>query len=149
MSKWTPPKSRAEAEERRLALVERINDINAQLTKFRIGARDEFGNHLIPDSGDFFDWRARAVGAKRHAEAELSRLKLWIKQDNLGAILTVARDTHDDLDPSDPVSLLRALYVLVHRLACEGVDLDPNEQILKDAVRAFLDNPNRAGRKTA
>lgn len=128
------PGSIDEGEERRVALVLKINEINSELTQ-RNGARDAAGN-FIEDANTFFEWRKRAVAAKRYAEAELCRVKLWLKQRNRSAY--VNRGAALGVDATDPMALLSSAYALIHRLACDDVELFPEEQELKDTIRDFL-----------
>jgi hypothetical protein len=128
------PKSIDEAEDRRTALVLKINEINAELTA-RNGARDAAGV-FVEDAHSFFEWRKRAVAAKRYAEAELMRVKSWMKQHNRAAY--VSRGAEMGIDATDPVALLAAAHALIHRLACDEVELFPEEQALKDTIRDFL-----------
>jgi hypothetical protein len=135
-AKFVPPSTMDEADTRKLELVEKLDSVNAQLSA-RNGARDDSGEYL-EDAQSFFTWRTRAIAAKRHVESELRHLNLWIKQQRRSAPIHNVAET---VNPNDPVDLLRALHRLVHRLACEGVDLDPAEQALKDVVQEYLNRP--------
>jgi hypothetical protein len=129
-----------DAEQRKLDLVRRLQDINAQLSARRIGTRDADGRHPEP-AFQFFDWRKRAVAAKTHIERQLRELNLEIKRFRRAA--PIHRAAELGVDATDPEDMLRALYGLVHRLACEGVDLEPDEQALKDAVCEYLNQGRR------
>lgn len=42
------------------------------------------------------------------------------------------------IDSRDPITLIGHAFNLLHRLACDGVDLDPQEQAVVDALRHYL-----------
>jgi hypothetical protein len=134
--KFVPPDSLEEGERLKIELVDALNEINDQLGR-RKGARDEAGNYVESEQS-FWQWRKSAITAKRHKEAALRRLNLWLKNQRR-SVFTDRLASAVSVDASDPVALLRAAYELLHRLACEGVDLDPGEQATKDVVRSFLE----------
>jgi hypothetical protein len=134
---WNPPASIEEAEVIRLRLVEQLNDINAQLTARRVGGPACDGVYA-EDRSTFFDWRRRAVCAKKFTEARLRQLNLWIKQQRRAHVIDKSRSLC--ADPTSPLSLLIAAGSLLSRLASEGVELDDDEQAVLDAIRNYMQN---------
>lgn len=81
---------------------------------------------------EYHEWRVRALGALRHATAEVRRLNVAIKTLNVAASAAQAV-----VDPTDPVSLIRAAANLLRKLRSEGVDFDPEEMALVSALEAY------------
>jgi len=65
------------AERARLELIERLQDIDAQLTL----RRSQVSGH-VPDSvfKDYVAWKSRAVVAKNRISTKLRNTKKWIKE---------------------------------------------------------------------
>ena len=92
-------------------------------------------------SHEYHEWRGRASAALRH---------LLVRQRALKDALKTARrrynsDTPVGPDLKTPEALIHAAFVVIHRLACEGVELDPEEQRVKDALDEYLRDHGRVG----
>jgi hypothetical protein len=83
--------NRPELEQRRLTLVARLQDIELQLgDRNRV---DEHGNRMT--DAEFWEWRKRAVGARRHVLEELRQVNLALKlapHDKDGKVVFGERD---------------------------------------------------------
>lgn len=132
-SKFTEPTSIQDAEERINDLQERIRDITLQLSnKNRL---DSNGNRLV--GYEYHDWRRRALAAKNYCHTEVTFLKQWIKnQHRKMDELRAAEKFH--FDPDSAVSLLAAMYKLVHDLSESNVQITREEWALVDVVRDHL-----------
>jgi hypothetical protein len=126
MGKFTPPASLEEAERRRVDLANEINDINAQL-----GDRNRtiLGERVAEK--DYWAWRTKAVNAKRYREAELSLLKLWLKEHRVTESIAAAGA---EVDPRDPLSLLRAAAAIL----CGIEDLTTQGRAVRDGIQFYL-----------
>ena len=133
-AEWTPPATIEEAETMRLDLVNQLNAIESQLSA-RKGERDDDGRFAM-SAKDYFDWRSRAINAKRFTLAKLKRLNLWIKQTRRER--TADRAKSLGVDPTSPDSMLMAMANLIQKLRSDGVDLDQHEIDLVDAVKSYL-----------
>lgn len=133
-AEWTPPATIEEAEVERLDLVNQLNAIESQLAA-RKGERDDDGRFAM-EAKDYFDWRSRAINAKRFTLAKLKRLNLWIKQTRRERTADKAKSL--GVDPTSPDSMLMAMANLIQKLRSDGVDLDQHEIDLVDAVKSYL-----------
>lgn len=129
---FQPPATLEEAEVQRLDLIDRLNVVNSQLSNQN--RTDTSGRRL--SSAEFCEWRHRAVVAKRHLEGELRHLNLWLKQQRRARTADQARDL--GYDPADPMSLLLAAANVFQRLRSDGVDFDPEECAVSDAIKDLL-----------
>lgn len=97
--------------------------------------------------GEYREWRNRAVGAMRFMLAEQRMLKSAIKEYN-----RLVHDSHlvEVGGGTDPLSLITRAHQLLVRLAGDGVDLDPDEQVVLDGLRLFIhQNTSTSVYKTA
>ena len=132
MSRFIEPASIEDAEDRRTALVLKLNEIEAVLGNKN--ATDGRGNRL--DGHSYWEWRNRAVHAKRHTLAEMTHLKAWLKTARRERQTDSARDM--GFDANDPTSLLRAARAVFVRIASDEVEIHPDEQFVLDAIRDYL-----------
>lgn len=129
---FDPPSTLEDGEARRLVLVEKASEIQTQL-----GDRNRMTiNGRRVTSDEYWEWRGRAAVALRYVQAELRYLNLWLKQIRRERTADKARAL--DVNPSDPISLLLAAANVVQRLRAEGVDLDPDEIAVFDAIKDYL-----------
>ena len=129
---WTPPATIEEAETMRLQLVEKLNDIESQLSARKKGDPACY----VESSASFYDWRRRAVFAKKFVIADLRRLNLWIKQRRRE--MTADRAKSLGVDPKSPKSMLLAAANVFQRLRGDGVEMDQEEIDVFDAIRGYL-----------
>ena len=138
---YVPPASLEEGERRRLELVDRLSEVNIQL-----GDRNKMtidGRRVTSD--EYWGWRQRAVIAKRYAEAELQHLKSWMKEQRRARTADQARSL--DIDPTSPESLLLAAANVFQRLRSDGVEVDPEEVAVFDAIKDYLQHGPCASRE--
>lgn len=133
--RWAPPGSIEEGEALKLRLVDRLNDIEVQLSTRKKGGPACNGNYT-EDSETFFDWRSRAVHAKNQVIKELRRLNLWLKQSRRERTADKAREL--GVDPKSPTSLLMAAANIFQRLRADGVDMDQEETDVFNAINHYL-----------
>jgi hypothetical protein len=84
---------------------------------------------------EYHDWRDRAKRALNVATIEARTVKAWLKAARRASD---ARDA--GVDAGDPVALLRAACVLFRRLGAEGVDFEPDEVALRNAMQHYVDS---------
>jgi hypothetical protein len=132
---WNPPATIEAGEKMKLELVTRLNDVEAQLAVRKKGGPACDGNYR-EDSETFFDWRGRAIHAKKAIIAELQRLNLWIKQKRRER--TADRAASLGVDPKSPASMLLAAANIFQRMRSEGVDVDQDEIDVFDAIKQYL-----------
>ena len=118
-----------------MQLVTRLNDIEAQLSTRAKGGPSRDGQ-FTEDATTFFDWRHRAVHAKKAVIAELQRVNLWIKQKRREA--TADRAKSLGVDPTSPFSMLLAAANIFQRMRGEGVEVDQEEIEVFDAIKLYL-----------
>lgn len=120
------PQSIEDAERRHGTLVVELHNIEAQL-----GNRNATGpDGQRKDSSEYWDWRNRAIIARKHVLAEMRALKAWIKEQRRVRIHD--RAANEGYDARDPESLLRAAYHLMGDV--EGDDV----LLLRDAIQDYL-----------
>lgn len=136
---FVQPTTRAEAEERRRASIERVQDIQTQL-----GNRNREVDGVRLNDRDYWAWRAKATFALKCENVELRNLNAWLKAHNSAAQNAVARRDLSDFDLKDVFQALLAAHNLLQRLARE-TDLDEEERAVVDAVREFAHD--EAGRR--
>lgn len=117
----------------RLEANERVLDIQAQLSN-----KSKMVDGMRVGSHEYHDWRGRAVGALRYAIARQGRIKLALKQANTRATARLNRDIPRDL--ATDRGLLHAALTTLITMAEDGVEIDPEEQELIEAIRARLRN---------
>jgi len=121
----------AALEQQRAAIVDELTGINAQLSQTR---RFEGGRMLT--RAEYSQWRNKAVLAKMHRERALRAINVEIKG--------LRRERNErviaakGVDVRDPDTLIAHAYALLHRLVCEGVDVDAQEQAVIDGLRHYL-----------
>lgn len=111
-------------------LTGQIRNIDAQLSQKR--KYDPSGRMWT--AAEYHEWRARACIAKAHLQQRARKVKTEIASLNIAANAEMAGVPAD----SDATNLLNGAYLLLRRLADEGVDFDPREFALMDTVRDFL-----------
>jgi hypothetical protein len=131
-STWAPPKTINEAEQQRASLIEKVLDIQGQLSSRDMCHPDG----LRMTEFEYHRWRHKAVFALTKTQAELSKLKAWIRTKNQE--FDRRQVDASGVDSDDPVDLLVALYGLVAMLCREGVALNSPEQALRNRVREYL-----------
>ena len=117
-----------EIEERRAKIVMDISAIDAQLGQTR-RFDATLGREL--DRAEYSQWRNRALSARGEKVKALLVANKELKAARAAQQVKAAPD-------SSPDGLLLSAYTLLRRLADEGVDLDPDEFAVMDAVRAHL-----------
>lgn len=123
------PSSVAEARLEREQLTEQFNDICVQLG---LKNRTDGGGERL-DSPEYFEWRDRALMAKRIKEKRIAYLKRWIREHEAEDL---ARATgHEGPVTSD--GLLLALFHMT-RDDAEWEDFTGSEQRLLKIVQAHL-----------
>lgn len=130
---FVPPQSIEEAEERRQQLIQRIQEIQADLGNRN--RTDPSGARIR--SQDYWSWKKKAVDKLTILQTELRRVKQWITQHNN------AERPHEPRPLETPIELLRDAYVLLYRLREEGVELNAEEEDVLDGLRDFLTNVKR------
>lgn len=87
---------------------------------------------------EYHEWRGRAIAAWKHGVAEQrvmkEALKIARRRFNTDTPLRNASDL------TTPDALIHAAYVVLHRMASEGVEVDEEEQRIIDALDAYLRN---------
>lgn len=131
-SGFSPPASLQDGERQRLELVATLESINGQLG---------FTEKLAPDGQrftfeEFRDWRGRCIAAKRHTEAQLRAMKVWIKEQRRARSAAEVRSSGYDV--RNPLSLLGGARVALKRLVVAGL-LTSDEQNLLDGINEFLE----------
>jgi hypothetical protein len=119
--------------------VEENQDIQAQLTNK--DKRHPDGRRYTDH--EYHDWRSRAVMAWRHGVAEQRVLKEAVKIARRRFNTDVPLLAVEEL--TSPDALIHAAYVLLRRLATEGVEIDDGEQRIIDALDAYLRTNGRVG----
>ena len=127
---WAPPETIAEGERLRLEKVERLQEIQAQLGD-RNRARPD-GTRMSDE--EFWEWRQRAVRAQKHAQREVQRLKVWLKDQRARAQALIEGREGVAPDLRDP----REAIAAVLRIAKQVEDLTPQEQAAIDEVSRLL-----------
>jgi len=118
-------------EAQRAALLKERDRITADL---RATHRYQGGRRM--SGSEFLTWRA---GIQRQNDKNLASIREVNTQ-----IKALRRERNErviaarGVDVNDPVSLIAHAYNLLHRLAGEGVDLDPQEQAVVDGLREYL-----------
>jgi len=126
MSKFIEPQTYEEALAIRDEFVTRQQEIQTQLAN---------KNRIDPSTGlrlndyEFHEWRARAVGALRYINEDLRKVKAVVRK------FSDAEWAAKNAGGGRTEKLLVDAYVLLHRLAGEGVELDTSELALLDAIR--------------
>lgn len=137
-ARYVEPKSLDEAKRRQQELVDRITNIDAQLTQ----RKTQRAPHCPSSESDpaayrqwreelaeYQAWRGKAIVARRFVEGELRRVKRWILD-------------HRRTAPSE-YSLIRSLVDLVEELKDDGVELDDAEEELLRAAKDFVKDEPR------
>ena len=111
-------------------LTGQIQNIDAQLSR----KRKYDPNGRMWTVAEYHEWRARACQAKAHLQQRARKVKTEIASLNIAANAEAAGVAPD----ANAEGLLQGAYLLLRRLADEGVDFDPHEFALMDTVRDFL-----------
>lgn len=119
-------KSIEEAQVARMDLVCRIQSIDNQLTE-----RSALSTNPL-HRGDYMSWKVRACRAKTALSKDLSKTKQWIVKQREKE----SKERVERLGGAD--KLLHELYGLVKQMVSEGVDINPDEQLLIDDVESYL-----------
>ena len=116
----------------RLALIDKMQTIQTQLSNKNV--TDAEGRRVWGD--DYHGWRHRALTALRITTRELRDTNAQLKELRRGRNEQVIGAA--GLNLKDPTSLISAAYMLLHRLASDGVEIDPHEQLVIDGLQHFL-----------
>lgn len=133
--KFGEPTSLDEARVRRLALIEKMNEINAQLGDKN---RAPTGTRMSPY--EYHTWRKRAVFAKNMAEKEALYLRLWLNEHSMLAKPPVVDSSLSSETTPDTATLLRLSYCLLRKLVGRvgWNNIQGNEIELIDSIRDHL-----------
>jgi hypothetical protein len=128
-----PPKSLAEALEWRSARVELKRDLSNQMG--RKNATDETGARM--DSHRYHEWRDRARHALTAVDGELGLLSAWVREQRQTVHAELAsRDR--SVNPHDVSSLVRAALCVLKKMRADGVEFDPEDTAVQDALSEWL-----------
>jgi len=119
---YVEPVSLEDAQARHRALVYDINVIQMQLGD---------GSRRGRMGPEFSAWKLKAMGARLNKVDELMFLKDWIKARRAALQVGIKADI------SDPTALIAAARNLLVSLKHDGVDLDPEELAVLDALDAY------------
>ena len=92
---------------------------------------------------EWHEWRQRAIAAWKHGVAEQRVMKEALKVSRRR--FNTDTPLRDAPDLTTPDALIHAAYVVLHRMASEGVEVDDEEQRIIDALDAYLRNHGRVG----
>jgi hypothetical protein len=121
---WSEPASDEEANTRRQTLITDIQGIEAQL-----GNRNRELDGQRMQSNEWYAWRNRAIAARKHKLEDLRLTNEWIKSHHRKRAVE-----HFD----DSTAALAAASKLLHTLAAEDVEFEPEEQAIVDGIDAIL-----------
>lgn len=128
MNPFIEPKSLADYEARRAALVQDVIKIQQQLTEKKVVGR-------VGDQAwrEYNDWRKKATAALSIKQREMAFIKAWAKKQH------AAKPSLPDV-PVDVLGLLTAAEASLTRIYTEvGWDtVEPDEQRLLDAIRVAI-----------
>jgi hypothetical protein len=127
-------------------LLIRMRTIENQLAGRRALAEEarKAGQELPPD---YLDWRRRAVASKNLYTAQYRILRDRIKALNVATTRREIMDAAGLPTLRDGDLLLHRAYQLLVDLVRSGrVQYQPQEQALLDALRAYVDDPDRESR---
>lgn len=132
---FDPPASLEEALTRRATVVSEVQKIQLDLSN-----RNKTQNGERIDSRDYWKWRHQAVRALMHKTGELRALKEWIRAEREKRLGEEA-----EVNTHDPEDLLAASFRLLARLRSEGVEFDPPEIALINALQLYLTHRGASG----
>ena len=128
----------AEAEQAKLDLVAKIQDIDTQLShkasQFKVGRMPN------AEYKKYLEWKASATFARKELNKELQKTKLWIKN----AVETTK--SSNDKQKKTATALLDELAVLVKDLIANGAELTKEERALVMEIEAFLSTTKERGK---
>lgn len=136
-SNWVEPKTRAEANELKIALTQEIADIDAQI---RARKAEMSAQRFWPQEkwAEYQAWLARATTAKQYRQQSLTRLRHWMSTHN------PSQDEHANLqavDPTNPNELLTLAFNIIRSLGKRfEYKYTPEEDAIVKMIGSYLDN---------
>lgn len=119
-----------EAEDAKIDLIARIQDIDTQLSHG--AAKSKVGRQPTADYKKYMEWKASAMFARKELNKKLQETKLWIRRQQ-----TKQADVAKN-NKKEAKTLLNELFVLVTDLIANGAELTRDEKALIVEIEAFL-----------